>query len=276
MSPEQAQGAPLDARSDLYSLGVLLFQMLAGRAPFIDDDAVVVMAKHIKEPPPELEDAAPGIEVPAPLEAVVRRALEKLPENRPANAEQMLSELEQALSASRAVESGVRPHVEADDLPESLRLATRRMWVLGALLAASLVVLVVLGLSMWSRPAADRAATGAPRGESLRDEHLTKQVAASQPALASELAPGAAASVAPTPAPNAGPGPVAENSAEIPRSASAAPPSSNVTKDPALAAASAGRTTHAPLAAPLKKSAPKPAKATPLERRGNERYGRFD
>ncbi|HVY27394.1 MAG TPA: serine/threonine-protein kinase [Polyangiaceae bacterium] len=272
MSPEQAQGAPLDARSDLYSLGVLLFQMLAGRAPFVDDDAVVVMAKHIKEPPPELEEAAPGVEVPAPIEAVVRRALEKLPEKRPASAEQMLSELEQALSASRAVESGVRPHVEAEGLPESLRLATRRMWMLGALLAASLVVLVVLGSSMWSRSGAGRAATGVP----LSDDRLTKQVAASQPAAASALAPGAEATVAPTPAPNAGPGPVAENSAEIAGSSGSAPQSSNVTKDPTVGAASAGRTTRAPLVAPLKKSAPKPAKATPLERRGNERYGRFD
>lgn len=276
MSPEQAQGAPLDARSDLYSLGVLMFQMLAGRAPFVDDDAVVVMAKHIKEAPPELEQAAPGVEVPVAIEAVVRRALEKLPEKRPASAEQMLSELEQALAASRAVESGVRPSVEAEDLPESLRLATRRMWVLGALLAASLVVLVALGLSLWSRSGATHHADGVPRGESLSEEHLAKQVAASQPAAASTLTPSAAAAVAPTPAPNAVPGPALENSADIAGSEPAAVPSSNVTKDAALGATSAGRTTHPPFAAPPKKSAPKPAKATPLERRGNERYGRFD
>ena len=83
MSPEQAQGAPLDARSDLYSLGVLMFQMLAGRAPFIDDDAVVVMAKHIKDAPPELGQVAPGVEVPLGVESVVRRALEKAPKENP-------------------------------------------------------------------------------------------------------------------------------------------------------------------------------------------------
>jgi hypothetical protein len=67
-----------------------------------------------------------------------------------------------------------------------------------------------------------------------------------------------------------------ENSAEVAGSEPSAVTSSNVTKGAALAAASAGRTSPAPVAAPPKKSAPKPGKATPLERRGNERYGRFD
>jgi serine/threonine-protein kinase len=236
MSPEQAQGAPLDARSDLYSLGVLLFQMLAGRAPFIDDDAVVVMAKHIKNPPPELDEAAPGIEIPAPIEAVVRRALEKLPERRPATAEQMLSELEQAAAASRAVESGVRPHVAPDDLPESLRLAERRSWVLTGLLAAALVALIALAL----------LALGGPK----------KQAAS------------------PTVAPNVGPAPALENSVSLTvvDDNVAAPPS--IDSEAVMPAASAPRAHGA--ASPTKKPTTKPAPSAPLERRGNERYGRFD
>lgn len=264
MSPEQAQGAPLDARSDLYSLGVLLFQMLTGRAPFIDDDAVVVMAKHIKDAPPELSEAAPGVEVPLPVEAVVRRALEKLPEKRPGSAEQMLSELEQALAASRSVESGVRSAVEAEDLPESLRLAERRMWVLGGLLVASLLAVVTLGMAMWSRPrglgsAASQPVPGAPVGSATD-------------ATASTLA----AAATPTPAPSS----AAENSAAIAPNPSApvasAQPTSNVANEPAAAASSARNPHGAPAVTSLKKTAPRPAKAAPLEKRGNERYGRFD
>jgi eukaryotic-like serine/threonine-protein kinase len=267
MSPEQAQGAPLDARSDLYSLGVLMFQMLAGRAPFVDDDAVVVMAKHIKNAPPELEEAAPGLQIPAAVEAIVRRTLEKLPDNRPATAEQMLNELEHALSVSRAAESGVRPHVAEEGLPESLRLAERRTWLLGGLLAAALFVVAVLGLAVW--------------GQSLRRWSAASSTSASLKLIA-EPSPAAGVTTAlqpttPTVAPSADSASGLENSVSI------AGPSASVAessaKEPALPAPGTLRPLHAhvPIAgAPNKKRAPKTSPSSPLERRGNERYGRFD
>ncbi len=82
MSPEQAQGAALDGRSDLYSVGTLLYQMLTGRAPFTDDDAVVVMAKHIREMPVAPNVAAPERPIPKSLNDVVMRALVKDPASR--------------------------------------------------------------------------------------------------------------------------------------------------------------------------------------------------
>ena len=82
MSPEQAQGAPLDRRSDLYSVGAMLYQMLTGRAPFTDDDAVVVMAKHIREMPEPPRQVVPERPIPEKLEAVVMRSLAKEPDQR--------------------------------------------------------------------------------------------------------------------------------------------------------------------------------------------------
>jgi serine/threonine protein kinase len=93
MSPEQAAGKALDHRSDLYAVGIMLFEFLAGRPPFVDADAVVVMARHIREAPPPLAAAAPDTPIPPCLEAVVQKALAKDPCERWQSAEEFEREL---------------------------------------------------------------------------------------------------------------------------------------------------------------------------------------
>jgi class 3 adenylate cyclase len=84
MPPEQALGKSPDARSDLYSLGAMLYEMVTGRPPFLGDDAVAIISQHINTPPvaPSWHNA----EVPHALEALILRLLAKVPEERPKTA----------------------------------------------------------------------------------------------------------------------------------------------------------------------------------------------
>ncbi|MEM6701260.1 MAG: protein kinase [Acidobacteriota bacterium] len=92
MSPEQIQGLELDARSDLYSFGVVCFTLLAGREPFTGKTPADVVLKHLGEPPPDLTALRPDL--PEELAALVERLLAKTPNERPASAAIVAASLE--------------------------------------------------------------------------------------------------------------------------------------------------------------------------------------
>jgi eukaryotic-like serine/threonine-protein kinase len=92
LSPEQAQGRPVTEASDLYSVGVVLFEMLTGRAPFRGDSPVVVALQHVNQPPPSPRELNPSI--PPALDAVVLKAMAKNPAERYPDADSFIKALE--------------------------------------------------------------------------------------------------------------------------------------------------------------------------------------
>ncbi len=105
VSPEQALGHDVSQQSDVYSLGIVLYEMLAGEPPFRAESQVAVAMKHVNEPIPDVQLVRP--EVSAALAAVVERATAKQTTNRYASAEEMVHDLEQVLGieAARAGET---------------------------------------------------------------------------------------------------------------------------------------------------------------------------
>ncbi len=136
MAPEQGLGKGVDHRCDIYSLGVVAFEMLTGSAPFTADSPVAVLLKHVNEPPPEVP---PDVAPPGVVRAV-QKALEKDPERRWSSAGEFVLALEKGLEPSRASTSA------------QSRRGSRLAWAFGT---AALVVAIIgaLRYEAFQRPA---------------------------------------------------------------------------------------------------------------------------
>ena len=168
MAPEQVRGEEVDARADLYSLTVMLFEMLAARPPFESNTSMGLFAQHLATPPPALDDVAPEVHAGAPLQSLLDRGLAKDPSVRFSSAEQYLRGVEELLAGplddTAAPVAEARPdraapsvsRVEKRAAPEAPRAGVStqparvrrrfrrpRSWVVAVILIAAAIALIL-------------------------------------------------------------------------------------------------------------------------------------
>ncbi|HTX32993.1 MAG TPA: protein kinase [Solirubrobacteraceae bacterium] len=151
VSPEQALGHPVTGQSDLYSLGIVLYEMLTGEVPFKGDSQVAVAMKHVREPLPDVQRARG--EISAALASVVDRATAKQPSDRYRDDAELIADLEDALAIEAARSGNVTGEVTA--VIRSLPTRTRRVVPFrlqhraAALLLLALAAAAGIGVLAW-------------------------------------------------------------------------------------------------------------------------------
>jgi tRNA A-37 threonylcarbamoyl transferase component Bud32 len=184
MAPEQATGTQLDARCDLYSVGVILYQMATGHLPFDGQNSMEVLTRHVNEAPMPPRQRAPSAPISAAMEALILRALEKEPTARPQTAEEFRQLLlavprQKAIPSLRTPLPDAVPRALTPPLPyptPAVPVARKPLRSFRTLLAAGTLAFALLGMAAilrgWSRPGRAPLAAGlseAPGAASTRD-----------------------------------------------------------------------------------------------------------
>jgi eukaryotic-like serine/threonine-protein kinase len=162
MSPEQARGLrgdQLDGRSDLYSLGIVMYQMLVGRLPFKADTGYEWILAHVQTPPTPTWVARPDLAIPHPVATVVMQCLEKDPQARPVGAAALIEEISRAEQATRSNAPPARKRSAglASTSPVYEKQSNRG-WV-GWVSAVIAVAVLVGGAILWKTQQARSAST---------------------------------------------------------------------------------------------------------------------
>jgi serine/threonine protein kinase len=151
ISPEQASGKPVTPATDVYSLGIVLYELLTAEVPFPGETFVAVAMKHINEPPPDLREKRP--DVPLRLVAAIERALEKDPSRRFTSMDQFAWELKQCLAEMGSPDADAtfiaQSPVVRESRPHPARAARSRRWPIYALVllvAAAAIAAGIFGL----------------------------------------------------------------------------------------------------------------------------------
>jgi serine/threonine protein kinase len=126
MSPEQCKAKVLDARSDIYSMGVVLYQVISGHLPFAAKTPIEMLRRHVFDPPRAFEEVAPDLRVPRLLEDIILRCLEKDPDDRFQTAGELLEAMEEYLQEQAGknvltLEEASELQGDQGDLPVSRR-----------------------------------------------------------------------------------------------------------------------------------------------------------
>jgi len=139
MSPEQVEGKEIDRRSDIYSLGVIIFEMLTGKAPFSGETPYSIAFKHKTEPPPDPKEL--NVQIPEKLSQVILKCMEKNKEERYQKAEELFSDLIQIEKAIPTTERAVPKRKPSTLKEKKVSIRAKKIFI-PALVVVSLAILV--------------------------------------------------------------------------------------------------------------------------------------